>query len=138
MPLSAHEAKLVRDSFDKLEAELETHSTYFYETFFGLAPDLRSMFRDDLSGQGMKFMTTLRNIIRHIDANDAYFETLTDLGQGHAKLGVSIKSFQHVEDAMIATLANALGDGFSKELEEAWRQAFADISSTMIRKGGIT
>ncbi|MGB5336831.1 MAG: globin, partial [Woeseiaceae bacterium] len=65
-------------------------------------------------------------------------DRLTDLGSLHASLGISAENFETMEEALIDTLKYQLGEGFSPELEMVWRKAYADISSKMIREGGIS
>ena len=71
MTVSASDLKLIRTSFDRLRDDLDSHSTEFYEALFRRAPYLRSMFREDLAGQGMKFMTTLGAILTGIEDDEA-------------------------------------------------------------------
>ena len=59
MSLTSEDLRLIRKSFDTVRQDITPASTAFYDALFRRAPDLRSMFRDDLAGQGMKFMTTL-------------------------------------------------------------------------------
>ena len=83
-------------------------------------------------------MTTLREVI--LNAHDAggEAERLTELGSFHASLGVTAENFAPMEEALIDTLRHTLGNGFTPDLENAWRNAYAYISTTMIREGGIS
>ena len=65
MSTDAKEAELLRKSFEQVQSDFDRFSTDFYDALFRRAPELRSLFRDDLAGQGMKFMTTLREVILH-------------------------------------------------------------------------
>ena len=130
--------KLLKGSFELLQSDFDRFSTYFYDALFLRAPELRQLFRDDLAGQSMKFMTTLREVILNIQDSDSEAKRLTELGGYHASLGVIAENFEPMEEALVDTLRHTLGDGFTPELEKAWREAYAKISSTMIRAGGIS
>ena len=138
MPISQTEQELVQESFAHLQPDFETHSTLFYEALFRRAPELRDLFRDDLAGQGMKFMTTLGEMIRQIQDPDAAFARYAKLGGLHASLGVTAANFEPMEEALMETLKNAFGDGFTPELEKAWRSVYAEIAAVMTREGGIS
>lgn len=138
MSTETNEEELLRGSFEDLQSDFDQFSTYFYEALFLRAPELRELFREDLSGQGMKFMTTLREVVLNVQDAGSEAERLTELGGYHATLGVTAKSFAPMEEALIDTLKHTLGDGFTAELENAWRKAYAKISSRMIREGGIS
>jgi hemoglobin-like flavoprotein len=127
---------LLRESFDRLQSDFDQFSTYFYEALFRRAPELRAMFRDDLTGQGMKFMTTLREISLHTENAEHESERLEKLGSYHGNLGVTAENFAPMEEALIDTLRETLGDALTPELESAWRNAYTAMSKIMIRKGG--
>ena len=137
MPLSDRELQLVQGSLDKLRSEFDVRSMFFYETLFERAPNLRSMFRDDLAGQGMKFMSTLDEIVRKLGDGEGLEERYADLGEMHAAIGVSQADFAPMEEALIDTMREAMGDKCTPELEAAWRKAYAIVRDNMISKGKI-
>jgi len=110
----------------------------FYKHLFARDPGLRAMFREDLAGQGMKFMTTLKTIVTALNDPDALDVHLKSLGQSHAALSVEADHFGPMGDALIDTFREFLGEDFSPQMEAAWRSAYAEISRKMIRSGGIT
>nr|WP_317056601.1 globin domain-containing protein [Roseovarius sp. W115] len=135
--MSATDIELVQRSFAHVRAELETHSDVFYTALFERAPALRALFRDDLEGQGMKFMTTLRFVVRNLGDQKAMDEKLGQLGHAHATLGVKTAEFDPMEEALIDTIRNTLQDLFTPQLESAWRAAYAEARDTMVHSGGI-
>ncbi|WP_424984532.1 globin domain-containing protein [Microbulbifer sp. S227A] len=137
MILSRTELDMVRASLVRLRHDFDDHPQYFYSALFRHAPGLRDMFREDLEGQGMKFMTTLGIILSRLnDETDGAGQYL-GLGRLHAALGVKPAHFAPMGDALIDTLRHGLGDDFTPELEAAWRKAYGHVSDTMIRRGGI-
>lgn len=138
MSTETSEEALLRQSFEQVQSDFDQFSTDFYEALFRRSPELRKLFRDDLAGQGMKFMTTLREVVLNRMEGTGEADRLTKLAGYHATLGVTAENFAPMEEALIDTLKNTLGDGFTPELETAWRKAYADIASTMIRAGGIS
>ncbi|WP_171181496.1 globin domain-containing protein [Ruegeria sp. HKCCD8929] len=138
MPNERSDEVLLKQSFDRLQSEFDRFSTDFYEALFRRAPELRHLFREDLAGQGMKFLTTLREIIMHAQDAAGQSERFRELGSYHARIGISAKDFAPMEEALIETLADILGEDFTPELEQAWRRAYADISAKMIGKGGMS
>ncbi len=59
MTLTTAQIDLIRDSFHRLQPDVQTASELFYVRLFEIAPELRGMFRSDMAGQGMRFMSTL-------------------------------------------------------------------------------
>ncbi|SPH18410.1 Bacterial hemoglobin [Defluviimonas aquaemixtae] len=139
MPVSARQSQLIRDSFAKLSDRLQPASMTFYEALFRRAPELREMFRDDLAGQGMKFMTTLGIVIENIDQTEKLGDRFAELGRVHALIGVKAAHFEPMGEALIDTLREELGEEeFDDEMEAAWRAAYAVLAERVIRRGGIT
>ena len=72
-----------------------------------------------------------------LDDEDQIAEQYTGLGKSHATMRVHAADFAPMEEALIETMRNALGDDFTSELEHAWRKAYGVVSHNMIRRGGI-
>ena len=138
MKITDHELRLVRRSLDRLRDDFDVRSMYFYEALFQRAPRLKAMFRDDLAGQGMKFMSTLDVIVQKLDDEEELASQYKGLGIMHAAIGIRAEDFQPMEEALIDTLRHALGDEFTSEVETAWRKAYAIVSGNMIRRGKMT
>lgn len=131
------ELEQLRESYSKLRDDAGRNPAFFYDSLFRHAPGLRPLFREDLEGQGMKFMTTLGVILAKLDdeaAVDAHFH---ELGKRHKSLGVLTSHFPPMEEALIDTLRHALGEDLTPGLEALWRQAFEKIAGRMIQRGDI-
>lgn len=137
MSVSRRQSALIRESFARLLDRLEPASVAFYEALFAREPAFRAMFRDDLAGQGMKFMTTLGYVVENIDRPEALGDKFEELGRVHAMIGVRAAHFAPMGEALVDTLRAELGATFTDEVEEAWRAAYAELSERVIRRGGI-
>lgn len=137
MSPSAQDLTLVRDSFAELRPRLEPTSVLFYEALFERAPELRSMFREDLKAQGMRFMNTLGLILANMEHPDQPAVDYAELGKLHTTLGIRKAHFAPMEEALISTLRQTLGDMFDEALEAAWRGAYSEFSAKLISEGNI-
>lgn len=135
MQLSPAEIAAMRESFEKLRPHVPTASESFYETLFDLDPKLRPLFREDLTGQGMRFMSALGVIVAHLDDPDALEARLAELGASHAAFGLTEHNYRTMEEALFITVREALGADFTPEAQAAWRHAFRQISDAMMRGG---
>ena len=137
MPLTERQLELIRSSFTALRDDPQPKSIEFYDALFRHAPELRGMFRDDLAGQGMRFMATLAAIVDNLHNPGAMEARYADLGAGHRALGVKASDFEPMGRALIDTLRETVGDDFTPEMQEAWETAYAEFSRQIIEKGGI-
>jgi hemoglobin-like flavoprotein len=132
MALSNEDIWLVQDSLPLVTEHFEPASEVFYENLFAIAPELRSMFRDDLAGQGMRFMTTLSTIAAVLDNPEARAAQIGALAKGHAQLGIEPAHFAPMGSALLVTLGETLGPAFTPQLQQAWREAYDTIAAEMI------
>jgi len=134
MPLTDDECQLVRSSLEAAStAELFAGSTRFYDALFARDPSLRAMFRDDLEGQGMRFMSTLKTIVNALDSEEELVAKMADLARMHQILGIQPAQFDTMGEALMETFTQLLGDAFTPELEAAWRKAYGRISQAMLQ-----
>lgn len=138
MPISLtdQEIDLVEKTFSMARSEeLFAQPTLFYEKLFARDPSLRPMFREDIGGQGMRFMRTLRTIVNALKQPGELREVLEPLARTHGALGVHTPNFETMGEALIDTLKELLGSDFTPEMEAAWRKAYGQISKAMITAG---
>ncbi|MCA8881693.1 MAG: globin [Rhodobacteraceae bacterium] len=138
MALDPRQIDLIQDSFQKIRANLQPPSAFFYEALFRHAPQYREMFREDLEGQGMRFMSTLGVIVDNLGQPEAVEARFADLGVSHAALGITRAHFPPMEEALIDTLRNELGAGMTEETEAAWRAAYEEVAARIMAKGNIS
>ncbi|NOX40872.1 MAG: hypothetical protein GXP05_10250 [Alphaproteobacteria bacterium] len=137
MNLTSDHIALIRSSFVDLMSDFDPWHTRFYEIFFRLAPHVKSMFRDDIVGQEMRFMTTLKVIVDNLDQPDVLKPRYAELGHTHAILGVKRKDFDPMGEALIETIRETLGDAFTRETEAAWRQGYRHVADQIIAGAGL-
>ena len=121
---------LVQDSFKQVPADAA--ADIFYERLFGMAPELRGMFPEDLKEQKRKLVTMLAAVVRGLSDLDSILGLVEDLGMRHADYGVKPGHYEVVGGALIWTLRNGLGDSFTKDVENAWAEAYGTLASVMI------
>jgi nitric oxide dioxygenase len=133
MTLTTAQIALIRDSFHRLQPDVETASELFYDRLFEIAPELRAMFRSDMTGQGMRFMSTLGIIVQHLDDPQALRPHLEHLAQGHAAFGVKREHFHPMGQALIRTMREILGENFPAGADAAWEAAYDDLAREMVQ-----
>jgi nitric oxide dioxygenase len=135
MALSETEIRLVQESLPAIRARAEPTAGHFYVNLFAIEPGMRSLFRDDLEGQGMRFLAALTQIADALDDPAALETELDALAKAHARIGVTAAHFAPMGTALMVTLGETLGPGFDGRLRDAWRAAYDLVAREMIRRG---
>jgi len=136
MQLTENEIGIIRQSYEWITPEVERVSENFYTDLFGRVPDARPLFRDDLSEQGMRFMSAISVIVENLDDQAALGAEIEKLAAGHAAFLIKPSWFREMQESLIDTFAHALGARFTNEVELAWRSVFSQICDRMEEKTG--
>jgi hemoglobin-like flavoprotein len=123
----------LRESVALLPMEDLAPADEFYRRLFELAPEVRPMFQREMGLQAKKFSDMLAWVITHLEHPDELCRELRELGARHNGYGVKIDQYAPVGSALIWMFQQTLGDRFTSEMEEAWLEGYAFISSEMER-----
>lgn len=132
MTLSADEADLVRTSFRVVAQDSQQAAARFYEILFEQAPATRRLFVNDMGQQGAELMSKLGLIVAELQNADGLRPMLEDLALRHVAYGVKPAHYPLVGDALLAMLAEVLGEAFTPETRAAWTKAYGELSDLMI------
>jgi nitric oxide dioxygenase len=125
----------VRDSFGKVAPIADQAAALFYGRLFEIAPETRALFKSDISEQGRKLMATLAVVVRGLDDLPSLMPAVTRLAERHAGYGVAAVHYAPVGAALLWTLEQGLGEGFTPEVKDAWTTAYGTLSGVMIAAG---
>jgi hemoglobin-like flavoprotein len=106
----------------------------FYERVFELAPETREMFPDDLGELRANFLATLTELVASLGELPDLALQSRALGARHRGYGVQASHYLVVRTALLETLQETLGDGFTPAHEQAWRQAY-DLMAEVMQQG---
>lgn len=123
--------RLVRDSFRQVTRMAESASTLFYWRLFEFDPDLRQLFKGDMTEQGRELMEMLGAAVKRLERPEQLLPAVRVLSAHRAAYGVREQDHETVGRALLATLRHALGEAFTPALEAAW----VEVSITL---AGVT
>jgi hemoglobin-like flavoprotein len=130
--MTPHTTTLVQHSWSQVLPIAPQAAALFYVNLFKLDPTLQPLFKGDMAAQGQRLMQMIGAAVNQIDRLDVLLPVLQGLGRRHAGYGVQPGHYATVGTALLQTLAQGLGDGFTPEAEAAWTEAYGVIASNMI------
>lgn len=129
--MTTKQTELVRASFAKVLPIADTAATLFYGRLFELDPTLRPLFKSDLPEQGRKLMQMIGMAVKWLDRWEQVAPVLGDLARRHEAYGVRAQDYDTVGAALIWTLEQGLGAGFTPEVKAAWVAVYTRLTATM-------
>jgi hemoglobin-like flavoprotein len=133
--MTSEQRALVRESWLRCQPTLRQAAGVFYERLFALDPAVRQLFAStDMAEQQRKLMAMLAKIVAQLDRPDTLGPEVTALGRRHVHYGARDADYETVGAALLWTLEQGLGDGFTPAVREAWTQAYL-LAATLMRHG---
>lgn len=123
---------MVQASFKKVAPIADTAADIFYDRLFEIAPQVRSLFPEDMTDQKKKLMQMIGIAVNGLTRLDDILPAVQDLGRRHNGYNVTEEHYDYVGAALLYTLGKGLGDDFTPELEEAWTATYATLATVMI------
>ena len=136
--MTPRQITLVKSSWQQVIPIQDTAAGLFYNKLFELDPSLRSMFKGDMTEQGRKLMTMITMVVNSLDQLGQILGAVEDLGRRHVGYGVKDQHYDTVGAALIWTLGQGLGSGFTSEVKESWISAYATLSTAMKQAANAT
>ncbi len=130
--MTPQQVKIVQESFSKVAPIAPQAADLFYGRLFEVAPQVRTLFPEDLSEQKKKLMAMLAVVVAGLDRLDTILPAASALAKRHVSYGAAPEHYPVVGGALLWTLEKGLGDGWTPELAAAWTDAYATLSGFMI------
>ena len=122
---------LVKDSFRKVVPIAGVAADLFYDRLFSIAPELRSLFPEDMTEQKKKLIAMLATAVGNLHQFDRIASAVQDLGKRHATYGVTAVDYQPVGAALLWTLEQGLGTDFTPPVKTTWTEAYMTLASVV-------
>lgn len=130
--MTPEQIDMVQGSFKKVVPIADTAADIFYDRLFEIAPQVRTLFPEDMSDQKKKLMQMLAIAVNGLTKLDEILPAVQDLGRRHNGYDVTAEHYDYVGAALLYTLGKGLGDAFTPELEAAWTETYTTLAGVMI------
>ncbi len=123
---------LVRHSWQQARGLGPQVGALFYQQLFAADPGLRRLFGGDMDQQSIRLLQMIGAAVDRLDDLDTLQPVLQHLGQRHAGYGVLASHYPTVGAALLATLQQGLGAGFTPAVHDAWAEVYGLLSGVML------
>jgi hemoglobin-like flavoprotein len=129
--MTPQQIELVQASFKKVVPIAGTAADLFYDRLFETAPEVRSMFPQDMKEQKAKLMAMLGTAVSNLHRLDEILPAVKALGERHKGYGVTAAHYAPVGAALLWTLEKGLGPDFTPEVKAAWTETYTALAGVM-------
>jgi hemoglobin-like flavoprotein len=130
--MTPEQAKLVQQSFSRIVPIADKAAVIFYDRLFEIAPQVRSLFPSDMEEQRGKLMATLTAVVGGLTNLPSILPAASALARRHVSYGARAEHYPVVGAALLWTLEKGLGEGWTPDVADAWKAAYATLSGFMI------
>lgn len=131
--MTPEQVTLVKDSWANVKPISAHAAALFYGKLFELDPSLKPLFKGDMKDQGKKLMATIGLAVTSLDRLETILPAVQELGRKHAhSYQVPESSYATVGEALLWTLGQGLGDGFTDDVRESWTLTYTTLANVMI------
>jgi hemoglobin-like flavoprotein len=123
---------LVKSSFDKVKPIASDAAALFYGRLFEIAPEVKPLFKGEITEQGRKLMATLAVVVNGLDNLPSILPAASALAKKHVGYGVKAEHYTPVGAALLWTLERGLGADWTPPVAAAWTNAYTTLSGFMI------
>jgi len=126
--MTHHQTLLVKRSwsvFQKIDPVIV--ADVFYAKLFADSPSLRHMFPADMSAQYIKLVDMINMIIVRLEHPSKLLGEVREMAKRHTGYGVKARHYDLVGRALLWTLEKGLGSDWTIDMQDAWKQCYADL-----------
>ncbi len=129
--LDLEQKRRIRTGFARFREDDTTFTRNFYLRLFDMAPEVRPLFREDVTAQAAKLHKALVVLVNSIDHLDDLTPALMDLGARHAGYGAQEGHYDVIGEALLRTLAGHIPDWTEVDVI-AWSELLRQTTEAMI------
>ena len=129
--MTPEQIEMVQNSWGQVKPISEQAADMFYAKLFEMDPDIKPLFKGAIKIQGRRLMAMITTAVNNLHQLETILEPVQDLGRRHVDYGVKPEHYDTVGAALLWTLGQGLGDGFTSAVEAAWTEAYTILAGVM-------
>jgi hemoglobin-like flavoprotein len=130
--MTPDQIRLIRSSWSTIAKDADAFTSRFYAHLFVIDDSAARLFTGvDMPAQRRKIAQTFGVLVDSLDNLESVIPAVAALGSRHAGYGVEARHFESVGQALVLTMAETLGDGFTPAVRDAWVTVYTGVVSVM-------
>ncbi len=127
------QVELLEESFAAISPQGDELTESFYRNLFSDFPEVKPLFAEvDMAEQKKKLLASLKLTIDNLRRPEVLAPALENLGLRHADYGAVEEHYPAVGQTLLKSLGEVAGEAWTEELNDAWAEAYSEITGTML------
>ncbi|MCA9218051.1 MAG: hypothetical protein KDB27_33500 [Planctomycetales bacterium] len=124
---------LLEQSFAAVAPQGDKLTATFYRNLFNDFPEVKPLFANvDMTEQPKKLLASLKLAVDNLRKPEVLVPALENLGLRHVDYGTHEDHYPAVGQTLLKSLAEVAGDLWTEELNDAWAEAYGEITKIML------
>lgn len=125
--------ELLEQSFAAVAPQADRLVSVFYQHLFEDYPAVKSLFdQADMAEQKKKLFASLKLVVENLRRPEVLGPALEQMGARHVDYGAQEAHYPAVGATLLKSLAEVAGDAWTDEMNDAWTEAYGEISKIML------
>ncbi len=132
--ISETQKAAIQASIERLTGDPMEMMECFYDRLFEISPESEALFKGDMRVQYEKLVDMLMLVLHSLDNLGQLVVAVEELGERHARNGVTPAQYDEVEQALIHALSQNV-IGWTEEEQAAWGTLYGFLADLMMTGG---
>ena len=129
----ALQVELLEQSFAAVAPQADRLVEVFYQHLFEDYPAVKPLFeKAEMAEQRKKLLAALKLVVENLRRPEILGPALEEMGTRHVGYGAQEDHYPAVGATLIKSLAEIAGDAWTDEMNDAWEEAYGEISRIML------
>ncbi len=125
--------ELLEESFDAVAPQGNELVETFYRHLFSDFPQVKPLFEQvEMTEQKKKLLASIKLVVENLRRPEVLGPALEELGARHVAYGAEEAHYPAVGQTLLKSLSEIAGDAWTDEYQEAWAEAYGEISQIML------
>ncbi len=125
--------ELLEQSFAAVAPQADRLVEVFYQHLFEDYPAVKPLFeKAEMAEQRKKLLASLKLVVENLRRPEVLGPALEEMGARHVGYGAQEAHYPAVGATLLKSLAEIAGDAWTDEMNDAWAEAYGEISRIML------
>ena len=127
------QVEILEQSFAAVAPQADRLVDVFYQHLFEDYPAVKPLFEHaEMAEQKKKLIAALTLVVENLRRPDVLGPALEQMGSRHVDYGAQEAHYPAVGATLLKSLAEVAGDAWTSEMNDAWAEAYGEISRIML------